>query len=197
MSLQQTVLIESLHEELLPLLTNMARQAARSLGIDYEDILAEFNLQLVETVHHYQGKPREELLKLVVRSCKNKAYDLKRMHFGTHRCAEYVMLSLDADQDDSDDVYINPIEPSTIDCYMIDMLDGLSADAITLLHEILNPSPRALFHYALQECRKIATAKKGLEVYRISPIVVCRAIGWTRERTEIAWNELLSCSSIN
>jgi hypothetical protein len=183
-----------LYEKLSPLLTNMARRVAYQIGDDPDDVCAEFYLELVAVVKYYEGKPIEELEKLVVTSCKNKGYDLRQRAFNTHREAEQSMLSIDVDPDDYSDVHYRNIEPSTADCYLIDLVDGVSPDALTMLTEILNPTPRALFHYAIQEIRKKATTKKGLETYKITPVTMCRALGWSLKRAEIAWNELKDCS---
>lgn len=182
-----------LYERLSPLLINMSRKVAYQIGDDPDDVLAEFYLELVSTAKYYAGKPIEELEKLVVTSCKNKAYDLRSRTYNTHRVAELSMLSIDVDPEEFTDVHMRSIDPGVEDCYLIDAIDGLSADAVTLLREVLNPSPRALFHYAVQEKRKRVTAKKGLETYKITPITMCRALGWSLRRTEIAWNELRNC----
>jgi hypothetical protein len=185
----------TLYEKLSPLLVNMARKVAYQLGDDPDDVLADFYLELVSVASHYEGKSVEELEKLVVTSCKNKAYDLRSRVYNTHRSAELSMLSIDVDPDDYSDTYYRSIEPAVNDCYLIDEIDGLSEDATILLREVLNPSPRALFHYSIQEKRKKVTAKKGLETYKITPVTMCRALGWSLKRTEIAWKELQNCGN--
>lgn len=187
---------EAMYTDLSPLLQNLARRAAPSMGEDWEDVYSELLEELVKCCRKYTTKEGDELKRLIVQSCKNRIYELRSRNLTTHRSAEQTMLSIEAGEQDEDGdgmhcAYRN-IQPATQDFYMIEVLDCMGTDARTMMEEILNPSPRALFHFSLQEHRKRSTALRGMECHHINAEVMASAMGWSYARTKLAWQEIYS-----
>lgn len=188
--------IEAMYTDLSPLLQNLARRAAPSMGEDWEDVYSELLEELVKCCRKYTTKEGDELKRLIVQSCKNRIYELRSRNLTTHRSAEQTMLSIEAGEQDEDGdgmhcAYRN-IQPATQDFYMIEVLDCMGTDARAMMEEILNPSPRALFHFSLQEHRKRSTALRGMECHHINAEVMASAMGWSYARTKLAWQEIYS-----
>ena len=184
---------EMMYVDLSPLLQNMARRAAPSMGEDWEDVFSELLEELVKCCKKYSEKMGDELKRLIVQSAKNRIYELRSRNLTTHRSAEQTMLSLEAgDDEDGDGAHCKyrSLHPATQDFYMIEILDCMGADARAMMGEILNPSPRALFHFSLQEHRKRSTALRGMECHHLNAEVMASAMGWSYARTKLAWNEI-------
>ena len=187
---------EMMYVDLSPLLQNLAKRAAPSMGEDWEDVFSELLEELVKCCKKYSEKMGDELKRLIVQSCKNRIYELRSRNLTTHRSAEQTMLSLEAGEQDEDGdgahcKYRN-IQPAVQDFYMIEVLDCMGNDARAMMEEILNPSPRALFHFSLQEHRKRSTALRGMECHYLNAEVMASAMGWSYSRTKAAWQEIYS-----
>lgn len=150
-----------------------------------DEVFGELSAELVNVVDHYQGKPYNELKALAIVSCRNRTRDLISMCYDTHRKAETGMLDID-----DDDFIEPPIQRQRFD--IKEFLDNLTEDAQRLVLECLWPGDKTKFHLKLVEARKRFTAEKGLWQLKITPQLMMRALGWSRERLDQAWLEVMT-----
>lgn len=73
----------------------LAGQSVRDVPLmDYDEIRAELNLEIVKGIQHYDGKPMNELLALLRRMCDNRISELKYRYTITHRKAAIIALPI-------------------------------------------------------------------------------------------------------
>ena len=149
--------------------------------LEAQEVFAELSKELVEVCVVYDGKPYGELKKLAITSMRNRVKDLAVMVYKTHRSAE-------SDIADIDDVSV-PVEIDYFDLEYV--CTKLSTDACRLVQEVLWPSERVVFFMELSRVKKEAISNKNLWSMKITPLFMERALGWSRERLENAWQEVV------
>lgn len=181
----QSELLIKMYEEIQSLMVLMADDIANPSywELNFDEVLADLHLKMVEIVVRYEDKPWAELKAIVIRSLRNHKVTLTRRVYGTHRSLE---LGAE-DIDELDDSIGGSVSLFSIDEFM----ESLSSDDARLLsQEVLQPSDRTLWFIKLTEHRKQATTTKNQWRLSITPLMMERAMGWSQERLEQAWNEI-------
>lgn len=164
--------------------------------LEPEEIFAELCEVLVRTVGHYggNGKPPDEMKRILMTCIRNHAKDLCAMTYGTHRSEELAAASLD----DEDEVVVESnifwiSSGGTIDyCDVDTLVEELSEDAEVLVRQVLDPGPQFRDQLELTVRRKIAISPKNKWKVRVTPLVLRRAVGWPQARFDNAWEEVAS-----
>ena len=176
--------------------------------LEVEEIHAELCLELVKIVNNprYQGKEYIDMKRIAVVSMRNRVRDLASVCYGTHRKAEARSVSLDAatDGDGSDGAeeneertysdsvfsYNDAVGSQYFDFDMKEFLIILSEDARQLVCEVMNPTERTIFFLRLSIARKKHVHPKGLWTVTLTPVIMGRSLGWSKNRVEAAWKEV-------
>lgn len=171
-------LFDELHNLIWAMVWDICNPARWQL--EAQEVFAELSKELVEVCVVYNDRPYDELKKLAITSMRNRVKDLAVMTYKTHRSAE-------ANIADIDDVSV-PIEIEYFDIEYV--CTKLSPDACRLVQEVLWPSDRVVFFMELSRVKKEAISDKNLWSMKITPLFMERALGWSRDRLENAWDEV-------
>ena len=174
---------ERMYQDLRGLLVVMAQDISNGYRweLAMDEIIAELSRVIVEVAVKYPNKPFEELKRITVTSLHNAKKTLCRRCYGTHREAEGRM------EDVEDAVSLtghDDVEPFNLE----DFVAGMSGDARALVREVLDPSERALLFCELFRARK--TTNGGSWKFRVTPLLMARALGWDSRRLSTAWKEI-------
>lgn len=192
-------LVEQVHKDLEKLVWKMAYDAANSdvnWRFDPDELAGELFMEMVKVCNHYPDLDLVELKSVVVVSLRNRVSDIRRMVYGTHRQAETTMLSLDYVGDDEGEGYDRDNYENLFgkeDAAYFDLpgfIDSLPDDARQLVLEVLWPCDRTRFHMDLFHTRKLENCHSDNWEFRLTPLIMARALGWGIRRLQDAWEDV-------
>jgi len=194
MTAEQLQKVEYWYMELYRLMWAMVWDVANTerFFLQPDDVFAELSEELVKVVQHY-NKPDGEMKPLLIQSLRNRCTDLQVMEYHTHR--NVIVDSLDEDMgSDGDDTALYNVVPglSFEDSYfdVDELYKHLSDDGRLLVMEALDPSEHMIGQIDLAIMRKVTISEKGLWCIHPTKNMYRRALGWSVNRFEAAWDEV-------
>ncbi len=192
-------LVEQVYIDLEKLVWRMAYDAANSNAnwrLEPDELASELFVEMVKVCEHYPDLNLVDLKSVVVVSLYNRVSDVRRMVFGTHRKAETNMLSLDyvnedeggGDGRDNHEKLFGREDARYFD--LPGFIDGLPNDARRLVLEVLWPSDRTRFQMKLFLTRKMENCRSDNWEFRLTPLMMARALGWGMTRLKDAWEDV-------
>jgi len=188
-------IVEQVYTDLEKLVWRMAHDAANNAvnwRFESNELAGELFVELVSVCDHYPDLPLEELKSVVVVSLRNRVIDICNMVYDTHRTAETDMLSMDYEDDDGEDItreyLFGAYDPPYFD--LPGFIDGLPSDARQLVLEVLWPSDRTRWHVNLFLTRKLENCHSDNWEFKLTPVMMARALGWSFNRLKCAWEDI-------
>lgn len=176
------------------------RSASGVWLMDAEEIAGELFLEIAKGLQMYSDRGDEELLAILRKMCDNRIFELKAMHYGTHRRLKVTMeISLEAiDEPDEDDFAAYPKDmigddtsASLYDSHLrvLQTRAALSEEAVVVFDAICFDNQRMADQIKLTGMRASHIYKGGGSV-RVKPYHIAEALGMPESTVRKAWREI-------